>query len=284
MRHAMRSRSPSSRSPDTHVTDAESVVQTMIDDLGVVNRISDSPAFVVATGDLTNQGKRPEEMQGYVRAVTSCRVPYYNIIGNHDYGGAPRTTGNYERYIGPRYYSFNAGRYHFIAKDIMAADFDKEAYERQTRWIEKDIAMNAADRRIIVLQHFLPKNAELEWWSRYKTAAIFSGHWHGRRERMYKGILDVNSATFRFGGIDRSPRGFRIVHVNGDTINCEWRTGQQDKRIEIVHPGPARRWVAAIFTCKSWRTTRRCVSTRSSTASNCRARRGGRAAQNLLAS
>jgi len=71
---------------------------------------------------------------------------------------------------------------------------------------------------------------------RAQRRAIFSGHWHGQRERVYKGILDVNSATPRFGAIDRSPRGFRVVHVDGEQMRCEWRVGGQRRRIEVVHP------------------------------------------------
>lgn len=221
---------------DTHVTDVEDVIQTMIDDLGVVNRLTDSPAFVATTGDLTNSGKRITEMKGYMRAIRASKHAYYNVIGNHDYAGEIRKTENYERFIGPRHYSFDVGGYHFIAKDIISANRDPDAAKLQNKWIEEDIRLNAGDRRIIVFQHYLPTNEEMDWWSRFKTAAIFSGHWHGRRERLYKGILDVNSAPLRFGGIDRSPRGFRIIHINGDKIKCEWRVAQQDKRVEIIHP------------------------------------------------
>lgn len=222
---------------DTHVTAGQDTYETMTADLEVVNRFSDSPLLVVATGDLTNIGKEVDQFANYARAIETSKYPYYNVVGNHDYGGQIRDTQNYETCLGPRYYSFTVGRYHFISKDIIAeSGKDTKAAARQQKWIEEDIRLNAQGKRLIVLQHFLPLNKELDWWSEHNTAAIFSGHWHGRRERLYKGILDVNSATFRFGGIDRSPRGFRIVHVDGDKITCEWRAGQQDKRIEVIHP------------------------------------------------
>lgn len=221
---------------DTHVTDAVDTIETMIDDLNVVNRLTETPVFVATTGDLINLGERVPEFKGYLRAVKTCAFPYYNIIGNHDYGGDARKSENYEKFIGPRYYSFTVGNCHFIAKDIIASLWDQQALERQNAWIEEDIRRNAGSRQIIVLQHFIPTNEELDWWSRFKTKAIFSGHWHGRRERLYKGILDVNSAPLRFGSIDRSPRGFRVVHVDGDQITCEWRVAQQDKRVEVIQP------------------------------------------------
>lgn len=221
---------------DTHVTEAESAVQTMAEDLEVVNNLSDKPTFVVTTGDLTNVGKQVAQLAGYVRATRDSRCPFYNVVGNHDYGGELRDTENYEKYLGPPYYSFDVGPYHFIARDIIARDRKSGFFERQTEWIERDLRLNAVGKRVVVFQHYIPTIRELDWWAERNGAAVFSGHWHGRREREYKGILDVNSSTLRFGGIDRSPRGFRMIHVDGQQMRCEWRLGAQKQRIEIVHP------------------------------------------------
>ncbi len=221
---------------DTHVTQVDSVVQTMIDDLGVVNRLSDPPTFVVATGDLVNVGREEDQIRGYARAILASRYPIYSVVGNHDYGGRLRDTENYEKHLGPPYYSFDVGPYHFIAKDIVGRTKNTEYFKRQQAWIEEDLRLSGAGKRVIVFQHFIPLIPELDWWAERNTAAVFSGHWHGRRERLYKGILDVNSSTLRFGGIDRSPRGFRIIHVDGNDIRSEWRVGRQEQRIEIVSP------------------------------------------------
>jgi len=247
---------------DTHVTDAQDRIQTFIEDLEVVNRITDPITFVAATGDLTDRGYRQVEFESYYRAIQTAKLPIYNVIGNHDYNNWARKikrskrkkknpkakaseeqypdysrhTENYERFLGPRWYSFDVGRIHFIARDSMAVNWDSQANKNQEAWIRKDIALNAKGKKIIVLQHFLPTQGDLEWWSQFDTLAIFSGHWHGRRERIYKGIHDINTSTFRFGGIDRSPRGFRIVHVGGDRLRSEFRVGQQNKRAEIIHP------------------------------------------------
>ncbi|HOB73756.1 MAG TPA: PQQ-binding-like beta-propeller repeat protein [Phycisphaerae bacterium] len=221
---------------DTHVTQAEDAVRTMIEDLEVVNRLSDRPMFIVTTGDLTNTGKEIPQLEAYVKATRRCRYPIYNTVGNHDWGGQFRESENYERYLGPPYYSFDIGPYHFISRDIVAIIKNKSYHQRQEKWIEEDLRINGAGKRVIVLQHYIPTIPELDWWAERNCAAIFSGHWHGRRERIYKGILDINSSTLRFGGIDRSPRGFRIIHVDGDQMRCEWRVGGQRERLEIVHP------------------------------------------------
>jgi len=221
---------------DTHVVDNDFAIRTMIEDVDVVNRLADQPLFAVTTGDLVNHGSRSDELAAYMTSVKNCKVPLYNVPGNHDYGGDLWKTQNYEKIVGPRYYSFDVGSYHFIARDSIAPQRDEQAARRQQAWIEKDLRVNGAGKRVIVFQHYLPTNEELEYWSAHRGVAIFSGHWHGRRERIYKGVLDVNSAPLRFGGIDRSPRGFRIIHIDGGNVRCEWRVGQQEKRVEIVCP------------------------------------------------
>ncbi|HSW44706.1 MAG TPA: PQQ-binding-like beta-propeller repeat protein [Phycisphaerae bacterium] len=223
---------------DTHVTGGEDTIKTMMADIDVVNRLTDTPTFIVTTGDLVNTGKKIEELKGYMEGTRNARFPFYNVIGNHDYGGDIRDTQNYEKHVGPSYYSFDVGPYHFIAKDIISKK-EKDgsgAYDRQMKWMEEDIRRNAVGKRVILFQHYLPAYRELDWLAEHNGVAIFSGHWHGRRERVYKGVLDVNSATTRFGGIDRSPRGFRVIHVDGHNIRCEWRLGGQDKRAEIIQP------------------------------------------------
>ena len=221
---------------DTHVTEALDAIQTMQADVEIVNRLTDPVTFIVATGDLTNVGKNEDQFKAYLQGIQGARVPYYNVTGNHDAGGQVRITQNYEKYLAPAYYSFDVGPYHFIARDIIAKERDKEIYEKQMKWIDEDLRLNGQGKRVIMFQHFLPSNRELDWLADHNGVAIFSGHWHGRHEHMYRNVLDVNSATLRFGGIDRSPRGYRVIHVEGDRIRCEWRLNGQDKRIEIVQP------------------------------------------------
>jgi len=221
---------------DTHVTAGEDAIRTMIDDIEVVNHVSDTPTFVATTGDLVNTGKKIEELEGYIKGTRNTRFALYNVIGNHDYGGKIRDPENYEKLLGPPYYSFDVGPYHFIAKDIICHKKDGGFYDRQMEWMEQDVRLNARGKRIILFQHYLPGYRELDWLAEHNGVAIFTGHWHGRRERAYRGVLDVNSATLRFGGIDRRPRGFRIIHLDGEQIRCEWRLGNQHQRVEIIQP------------------------------------------------
>lgn len=71
----------------------------------------------------------------------------------------------------------------------------------------------------------------------YKALAVFTGHWHGSRVCEKYGVLDVNTPPLRFGGIDRSPRGFRLVRIkNGKLVDHEMRFGGFKYHAEIVSP------------------------------------------------
>lgn len=90
--------------------------------------------FVVATGDVTNRG-RDEEYAAYLDFVRAARHPVYTVPGNHDLmpqpgddplGGRNQqldqaaygvVTDRYERYLGPRWYSFDRGDVHFVVLD-----------------------------------------------------------------------------------------------------------------------------------------------------------------------
>lgn len=71
--------------------------------------------FLVATGDLTDSGA-VEEFEAYRKAIQASPYPVVHLPGNHDYWN-PSRDGNYRRYLGPPYYSFEAGPVHFICYD-----------------------------------------------------------------------------------------------------------------------------------------------------------------------
>lgn len=75
--------------------------------------VAASPDLVIATGDLTNVGT-PGQLDQYHDAVRNAAVPVYSVFGGHDGNDeratyAPDTgfTVNYERVLGPVWYSFD---------------------------------------------------------------------------------------------------------------------------------------------------------------------------------
>ena len=92
-----------------------------------------APAFVVATGDLIDEGNTAkvataeEWFDVYENVTSTLSMPLYNAVGNHDVVGihrqdVPATDPGYGEGIfvsrfGPTYYSFDWGQYHCIVLD-----------------------------------------------------------------------------------------------------------------------------------------------------------------------
>src|SRR5208283_1613104 len=119
---------------------------------------------------------------------------------------------NYRHYVGPDYYSFDYSDYHFVVLNSI------KVLDRQKEWLKNDLAILGKGKKLIVFQHYPPKPAQIEELKSYGVKAIFTGHWHSSKITNHDGMLDINTPTFRFGGIDVSPAGYRIVEIKEDQI------------------------------------------------------------------
>lgn len=138
--------------------------------------IADSvrPAFVLITGDLTRDALRVGEPEArgyyelYLRETARMSAPIWSVPGNHELFGIERHLslvsrshplygrGMYRHYLGPDYYSFNAGGVHFIG--LNTADHEDLWYfghvdSTQLRWLERDLAQVPADVPIVTFNH-----------------------------------------------------------------------------------------------------------------------------------
>jgi hypothetical protein len=132
------------------------------------------PAFVLVTGDLTRDALRVPEPEArgyyelYVRETARINVPVWNVPGNHELFGIERHIslvsakhplygrGMFRHYLGPDYYSFNAGGVHFVG--LNTADNDDLWYyghvdSTQLRWLAQDLAHVPADVPIVSFNH-----------------------------------------------------------------------------------------------------------------------------------
>lgn len=155
---------------DTHIQPS-SVVR-----MDRLRAIADSvkPAFVLITGDLTRDALRVAELEArgyyelYVRESTRLAAPVWSVPGNHELFGIERHLslvssthplygrGMYRHYLGPDYYSFNAGGVHFIG--LNTADHEDLWYfghvdSTQLKWLERDIALVPVDVPIVTFNH-----------------------------------------------------------------------------------------------------------------------------------
>jgi len=213
---------------DIHV--GRLTLSSLAEDVMQINRISPAPDLVFATGDIVETGTVVEQYCGYKTVMRRLKHPLINVIGNHDYNSGSNRTRNWERFLGPRYFSFDFCGHHMLCLDSISFD------SPQQEWIEKDLALKPGDRPVLVFQHYLPTAEQLDLFSRHGVVAVFSGHWHGTREALYKGVMNINTATLRFGGIDRTARGFRVVIASPDGIRFDYRVGGLDRHMAVVSP------------------------------------------------
>ena len=196
--------------------------------LAEVAALKSPPAFILATGDLTNVGSNLTHYDGYVAGVNSSAVPVFSVIGNHDAnnGGA----SNYRRYLGPDYYSFDYADCHFLVVNSM------HKTPAQQAWIEQDLQLLRGNKRLFIFQHFSPTQQEHEQFASWSTEAVFSGHWHSQHTVALEGMTSYNTGNFLFGGIDCSPAGFKVISVTPDRSTSRMRWIADGKQLQIVTP------------------------------------------------
>ncbi len=189
-------------------------------------------AFVVSTGDQTNNGT-DEEFTGYLSAVATSPLRVVAIPGNHDHNSVDieraRSEGerfgpdvlytNYDRFMGPRWFSFDYGSVHFVVVDWTTHHMGFET-SVQEEWVRADLTHVAATTPVIFLTHDLMSSAFFAATGSTPVAS-FSGHWHTSRTVEAAGTLHVNSSPATYGGLDYSPASYRVVTWDGDRICVE---------------------------------------------------------------
>ena len=181
------------------------------------------PVYMVALGDMTQTSTRPGwkgREKGYsfsnYMADTDVNFPIFNAIGNHDHNHAPKgevfndetvylSRADFNRELGPEYYSFTIGREHYVVIDntfVITKDSgptnDPNATKGywyrldnyQHNWLAQDIAAldNSKIDRIVILAHcglfgYAGKKQQmdlekmLDYFKGYEVVALI-GHHH----------------------------------------------------------------------------------------------------------
>ncbi|SDY52443.1 outer membrane protein assembly factor BamB family protein [Herbiconiux ginsengi] len=197
-------------------------------------RAPDAQAVFI-TGDLVDHGLA-EEYEAYLEALTASPVPVHVIPGNHDHMNGHHgslisrndyltNTGTpelYEKYLGPRWYSFDVAGLHVVTLDWHTHELGLD-HEEQNAWVKADLAQLPFGSPWILLFHDQPNFSivdELPW----QPVAAFSGHWHTSRVVQVGDTLHVNSPTTFFASLDYSPPAFRTVTWDGENITLQTET------------------------------------------------------------
>ncbi len=206
---------------DLHISiDRRAFARHLKEDLAQIQQeVGDRSRFIVASGDLTAGGRR-EEFDAYLAAVSTSRLPVYHAPGNHD-DDAEIQGVNFMSFLGPLYYSFDYGPLHFVVYDG-EGEF-RHDNSIQNRWLHADLEMQPPTRPVIIINHF-PWGIEFyNQWKSYPIIATLSGHWHSSRLYVDEQTTHYNTPSLGFGGIDGSPRGYRLFTYQQGALKTESR-------------------------------------------------------------
>ncbi|RLP83055.1 hypothetical protein D9V34_07385 [Mycetocola lacteus] len=190
---------------------------------------------VFITGDLVDHGLA-EEFAAYTSALATSPLPVHVIPGNHDHMNGEHgsvisrnnyltNAGNpalYERFIGPRWYSFDVPDLHVISLDWHSHELGLD-HELQNAWLAADLATLEPGSPWILLFHDQPGSSILDH-APWQPIAAFSGHWHTSRVVEANGTMHVNSPTTFFASLDYTPPAFRRVTWDGTRISMHTET------------------------------------------------------------
>ena len=213
---------------DLHLsTERRYLPADLAQDLTQIRReVGDQIHFIVASGDLTAGGKK-EEYEAYLQTLSgwSC----YHAVGNHDDDADVRGL-HYMDHLGPLYYSFDYGPIHF-------AVYDGEAHLRdgtkaapfayvptvQDTWLRADLTAQDPSRPVIIVNHFPWGDEFYAQWRDFPVVATLSGHWHSTRRCPDGKAIHYNTPSLGFGGIDQSPRAYRLYTWTDGRLHSELR-------------------------------------------------------------
>lgn len=203
--------------------------------LARIHEFAPDARSVMITGDLVDHGL-PVEYEAYTATLAQSPVPVHVIPGNHDHMNESHdfivsrnnymtnvgTIDNYERFIGPRYYSFSIAGLHVVAMDWHSHELGID-HETQNEWLRNDLAVLPEGSPWILLFHDQVNFSLLDHVP-WLPVAAFSGHWHTSRVVDVDGTLHVNSPTTFFASLDYSPPAFRRVTWDGSAITLATQT------------------------------------------------------------
>ena len=202
------------------------------------------PDLIIASGDLTDWGTI-DQLTAFRDAVRTISTPVFPLFGGHDgnqermggisideflelkatpnnpklseigrkFAGLPATL-HFEAFLGPTYYSLDWGGRHFAFFPNEDSYYPPEDLARKVKWLQSDLALQPADREIVVVVHTPPPKSFLRELSRYNVRLVLHGHWHSSKVFSCGDMVVAAAPPVCFGGIDTSPRGYRVVQFN----------------------------------------------------------------------
>jgi predicted MPP superfamily phosphohydrolase len=159
--------------------------------------------FCLIAGDMTDQGK-PEHHRAVRDILDTLGLPFYVVVGNHDYAkdGSATTRSGYDKVFRKQInYTFEHRGWQFVALDTSEGlSFENTKIQPHTfRWVDETLFHLSKERPTIILTHFpmgpsvkyRPLNTDelLEPFKPYNVQTIFCGHYHAFTERKWENSI-----------------------------------------------------------------------------------------------
>ena len=221
--------------------------------------VSGRQVYGICLGDLVHND--PSLFSEYAQGLGTLGYPTYNVIGNHDHdtdaydddsGAVP-----YESWFGPRNYSFNIGKLHFVILDdlIMKRSggsltaFDQGLTDEVWNWLRSDLAYVPKGTTLMVCAHSpmfrLSSGSERSNTAfhgedygtllrSFRAVHAWAGHTHATFNYVYPSShryknVEVHTLARSTGELwtneylaAGTPRGYTIVEVRNGVISS-WR-------------------------------------------------------------
>jgi len=251
---------------DIHLESGKAGIAKFKDTLAEINALG--PAFVWAQGDICLESGMGRD---YVECLAGLTMPVRNGAGNHEMlAKEPDPRAAFYDLFGPSWYSFDWAGVHCVVLDgrRLTAGSDWRAVRglvgaAELAWLKADLAAVPAGMPVIAgihiplfstgpERHYAPRE-DLGAWrvanaeevhavlAAHGTCLVLQGHVHENERIRRDGVEYVASQAvcgswWRSGagferGVDRAPRGYRVVAVDGTAIShrfvasCESRSG-----------------------------------------------------------
>lgn len=224
------------------------------------------PAFLTITGDFSFQ---EGIKQAYLDLLGQFRAPVFNAIGNHEMMiQCLDPKKDYKQLLGPTYYSFNFGEFHYVVLDgCTAAPWRKDwknvvgfIDETQMGWLKQDLDFIPAGTPTIVFIHIpivsqnterfgMEEKEEPAWeiindqevitlLSQYNIKFVLQGHIHENAHMYEKGIHFVESGAvcgswWNGNNKDDSFPGYRVVHISGTSASMYYKPTGKDPELHL---------------------------------------------------
>ncbi|HEX6683115.1 MAG TPA: PQQ-binding-like beta-propeller repeat protein [Candidatus Limnocylindrales bacterium] len=194
----------------------------------------DGATMAITTGDITvtDYAAEPRRQGGYDilrRGLTGGKLgmPFYPVIGNHDFGGTATSSGYagsleyWRRNLGPEWYSFDRNGRHIV---VLEDNYDATGLAPQLEWLREDLRRNASGKQVFVFAH---RSLFTQWGpgagmqptvdelSRYDVRMFAAGHDQQaefRRGAFNRSVEVNNMGTY---GIDGARPDYKILDFSG---------------------------------------------------------------------